>query len=151
MLTWQQDEQTRSTLLAAWSVLRTADQVPQARREVRRLAEAIIGPGDRAYELAICASEIIGNAIRHGGGPRIGILMLADDTRLTVEISDDGRAVPAPDPTGLDEGGLGLVVVAELADHWGSRTDPATGQLCVHFGFNIKDQGGENDPAADSA
>lgn len=81
---------------------RTTDQVRQARREIHRLAKAIIGPGDRAYDLAICASEIIGN-------------------------------------------------VAELADHWGTRTDSTTGQPCVHFGFNIKDQGGENVPAADYA
>lgn len=126
-----------SEILADWVIRRHTDHVPDARRQVRDLAAQALGDTERAYEVAVCASETIGNAVRHGSGEHVRILVCADEDGLTVEVSDDGSGgIPRQRPP-ADEYGRGLHIVAALADRWSHTTDPDTGQLSVCFDFDL--------------
>jgi hypothetical protein len=67
----------------------------------------------------LVVSELVGNALRYGGGP--GSLRLMRAERLTVEVSDTGPDLPQIQHAGLsDEGGRGLQLVNMLCRRWGS-------------------------------
>lgn len=75
----------------------------------------------------LVVSELVGNALRYGGGP--GRLRLLYDERLQVELSDTGPDLPQIQHAGVsDEGGRGLQLINLLCRRWGScRT--ATGKV----------------------
>jgi PAS domain S-box-containing protein len=74
---------------------------------VRTAAEQIIG-------------ELLANAVRHGKGPVR--LRLIRHMKLTCEVFDTSPGPPLPrHPEATDEGGRGLVLVAELCTRWGVR------------------------------
>ncbi|HET6634062.1 MAG TPA: SpoIIE family protein phosphatase [Streptomyces sp.] len=71
----------------------------------------------------LVVSELVGNALRYGGGP--GALRLLRGERLTVEVSDTGPDLPQIQHAGLsDEGGRGLQLVNMLCRRWGSCRTP---------------------------
>ncbi|MEV0038935.1 ATP-binding protein [Streptomyces sp. NPDC050804] len=77
-------------------------------------------------------SELVTNALRYGGGDRVGVrLRLTGLGMLRVEV-DDGSPVPARIRTARqgDEGGRGLLVVdgvvAERGGDWGVSADGTT-------------------------
>jgi anti-sigma regulatory factor (Ser/Thr protein kinase) len=72
--------------------------------------------------LALATTEVVSNAMRHGGHPiSVGVSWLAGTARVIVrstgrEFSWHGRpALPA------ERGGWGLVIVDRVADRWGVR------------------------------
>jgi anti-sigma regulatory factor (Ser/Thr protein kinase) len=91
----------------------------------RRLEDWGLGEMEFATELIL--SELVTNAIRYAGGP-IGVRVLRDRS-LICEVSDASSTSPhlryAAD---TDEGGRGLFLVAQLAEHWGTRYT-ATGKV----------------------
>jgi anti-sigma regulatory factor (Ser/Thr protein kinase) len=125
-------------ILADWSIPRDADHVPEARGHVRQLAETVFGRGDRAHDVAVCASETIGNAVRHGGGEEIQIIVSADPSCLSVEVTDDGSGGLPHQCSDPAESGRGLLIVEALADRWWHVIDDDTGQLSVSFDFDIE-------------
>ncbi|MFE8969744.1 SpoIIE family protein phosphatase [Streptomyces albogriseolus] len=105
----------------------TLDGDPRAVRTARTLTARTLEEwgldalGDAA-ELIV--SELVTNAVRHGGGP-VGLRLLRDKT-LTVEVHDGGHTL-TPHPRRAhttDEGGRGLYLVAKLAHRWGARPAP---------------------------
>ncbi|MGH3343642.1 MAG: ATP-binding protein [Carbonactinosporaceae bacterium] len=69
---------------------------------------------DRA---ALLVSELVTNAVVHGGGPTL--LRLSFDGTLRVEVTDRSPAPPRLRRTGPDElGGRGLQLVDGLAECW---------------------------------
>jgi anti-sigma regulatory factor (Ser/Thr protein kinase) len=97
-----------------------------ARRLVDDL-DGVLAPGaaDRARLLL---SEVVTNAVRHGEGATIRVLLDAGDPgRLRCEVTDEGDGfVPiARDRPATDEGGWGLHLVDTLAHRWGVREDRA--------------------------
>jgi two-component sensor histidine kinase len=96
-----------------------------ARRAVAR--RGLVG-ADREAILLLLVSELVSNSIRHAGlgaGERIRLrASRMDDTCAYVEVCDAGRSgrTPAVRTRGagpLEPGGLGLVLVDEMADRWG--------------------------------
>ncbi|MER5410739.1 ATP-binding protein [Streptomyces sp. NPDC002769] len=74
----------------------------------------------RPLATEIIVSELVTNAIRHGTPPVR--LRLIKDRFLTCEVPDASPAAPhLRHARTLDEGGRGLFVVAQLAQHWGTR------------------------------
>ena len=74
-----------------------------------------------AVELVI--TELVANAVRHGGGC-LALELQAHDGHLTVAVVDGSAVVPRRgDPT--DQGGRGLAIIEALSQRWG--VDPHQG------------------------
>ncbi|MCO6008109.1 SpoIIE family protein phosphatase [Actinoallomurus purpureus] len=78
------------------------------------------GLGAMAFTTELVVSELVTNAIRYGRSPIQLRMILQSD--LTCEVSDASSTAPhlrrARD---LDEGGRGLLLVAQLTERWGTR------------------------------
>lgn len=75
------------------------------------------------YATELIVSELVTNAIRYGGSPIT--LRLIQDRTLICEVSDSSSTAPhlRRAPT-FDEGGRGLMLVAQMAQRWGTRHIP---------------------------
>ncbi|WP_069172004.1 ATP-binding SpoIIE family protein phosphatase [Streptomyces griseus] len=77
------------------------------------------GLADLADVTELVVSELVGNAMRYGGGP--GRLRLLRDERIAVEVADTGPDLPQIQHAGVsDEGGRGLQLINMLCRRWGS-------------------------------
>ncbi|MET8413109.1 SpoIIE family protein phosphatase [Streptomyces sp. NPDC005195] len=105
--------------VATWTVLPRPEEVALARdRAIRQLADWNLSDSSLATEIIV--SELVTNAIRYGAPPVQ--LRLIKDRFLTCEVSDSSPAAPhLRHARNLDEGGRGLFIVAQLAQHWGTR------------------------------
>jgi anti-sigma regulatory factor (Ser/Thr protein kinase) len=75
---------------------------------------------DLAFTTELVVSELVTNAIRYGGPPVR--LRLIRDSSLICEVSDASSAAPhLRRARAFDEGGRGLMIVAQLTERWGSR------------------------------
>ncbi|WP_129305737.1 SpoIIE family protein phosphatase [Streptomyces sp. L2] len=105
--------------VAEWQFDADPREVARARRVVRErlLRWALPQPVDTA-ELLV--SEVVTNAVRHGGSGRIGLRLVRTDA-LLFEVTDDEPALPAMlNARPYDEFGRGLRVVSRLAREWGA-------------------------------
>jgi PAS domain S-box-containing protein len=100
----------------------------------RRLASAWAAhAGADADDVALLVTELASNALRHGG-PGVDLwLRHRDDGGLRVEMVDGrGSSLPHVQAPSMEaEGGRGLVLVAALAERWG--TDRLSAGKCVWF------------------
>jgi anti-sigma regulatory factor (Ser/Thr protein kinase) len=78
--------------------------------------------------LRLLISELVTNAVRHGGGPGPVEVNARWDGDVRVEVVDHGDGfLPAPRAGALCEpGGFGLYLVGRLADRWGVETNSKT-------------------------
>jgi len=93
-------------------------------RARRRLVQQVAGWGwTDTDEFALVCSELITNAVLHAGGAfRIRLTDLGQRVRVEVDDRGPGQPLVANDPT--RPGGLGLHIVAELSERWGSEKTP---------------------------
>jgi PAS domain S-box-containing protein len=105
--------------VVSWDLPADSAIVSEARaRAVRQLADW--GLEELAFTTELLVSELVTNAIRHAHPP-IRLRMILDAT-LTCEVSDATIAAPRHRRADrYDEGGRGLMLVARLAEHWGTR------------------------------
>ncbi|MEU2420208.1 SpoIIE family protein phosphatase [Streptomyces sp. NPDC007851] len=81
------------------------------------------GLTDVAFATELVVSELVTNAVRYGDGPIA--LRLIRDASLICEVSDGSSTAPHLRRARVyDEGGRGLLLVAQLAERWGSRQTP---------------------------
>jgi hypothetical protein len=118
----------------------TADVVSQCRDFTRRaltewrwLPGAGRGSGradESADDALLLVSELVANACMHAGGPT-SLLLRSTAEGLRIEVTDGSPVVPTVrfpfDPA--RPGGLGLLIVGQLARGWGSK--PLGGGKCV--------------------
>ncbi|HZG02569.1 MAG TPA: SpoIIE family protein phosphatase [Streptomyces sp.] len=111
-----------ATDLCVWSLPPDGTAAAVARELVtERLARW--GLTELADVAELVVSELVGNALRYGGGP--GQLRLLRHERLTLEVSDTGPDLPQIQRAELsDEGGRGLQLVNMLSRNWGSCRTP---------------------------
>ncbi|MFF8191695.1 sodium/proline symporter PutP [Streptomyces bobili] len=82
---------------------------------------------DLTFTTELIVSELVTNAIRHAIGPVC--LRLIRDRSLICEVSDASSTSPRlRHARTTDEGGRGLLIVAQLAQRWGTRYT-ATGKI----------------------
>jgi anti-sigma regulatory factor (Ser/Thr protein kinase) len=115
------------------------DAAPTAARDARRaVAGGGLVSGEQEATLLLLVSELVSNSVRHAGlgeDERIRLRARCDRDCAYVEVCDAGRSgrVPAKraHQDALEPGGLGLMLVDEMADRWGvACTDSET---CVWF------------------
>src|SRR4051812_39813467 len=103
------------------------DAAPTAAREARHaVARGNLVPSGQEPTLLLLVSELVSNSVRHAGlreDEHIHLRAHCADACTYVEVCDAGRSgrIPARRENGeaLDPGGLGLVLVDEMADRWG--------------------------------
>ncbi|WP_035842739.1 SpoIIE family protein phosphatase [Kitasatospora azatica] len=94
--------------------------IPGLARRFTRTTIASWGLNPLADFAELLVSELVTNALVHGGEPIR--LRLFRDRALTLEVADTGRQTPRLRPAGSeDEGGRGMYLINELAHRWGSR------------------------------
>ncbi|MFJ9735717.1 SpoIIE family protein phosphatase [Streptomyces sp. NPDC101171] len=77
-----------------------------------------------AFTAELVVSELVTNAIRYGARP-IRLRLIHDEATLIVEVSDASHTAPhLRRAKTFDEGGRGLLLVAQLTQRWGSRHTP---------------------------
>ncbi|WP_432158000.1 sodium/proline symporter PutP [Streptomyces sp. bgisy153] len=105
--------------VVSWDLPRDPAAVAQARALAgERLAEW--GLDELAFTTELIVSELVTNAIRHASGPVT--LRLIRDRGLICEVSDaSGTSPRLRHARTTDEGGRGLLIVAQLAQRWGTR------------------------------
>jgi anti-sigma regulatory factor (Ser/Thr protein kinase) len=105
--------------VATWDVPEDLSEVAH----VRDLATSQLADWDleeSAFTTELIVSELVTNAIRYGKGP-VRLRLIRQDT-LTCEVSDGSNTAPHLRRARMfDEGGRGLLIVAQLAERWGTR------------------------------
>ncbi|MFG2679841.1 SpoIIE family protein phosphatase [Streptomyces sp. NPDC048392] len=76
---------------------------------------------EATFTAELVVSELVTNAIRYGSPP-IRLRLIHDTTTLICEVSDTSHTAPhLRRARTWDEGGRGLLLVAQLTQRWGSR------------------------------
>jgi anti-sigma regulatory factor (Ser/Thr protein kinase) len=105
---------------------------PEAVATARRALLGLALTEPTRQKLALVVSELVTNSVRHAGqspDDRVTVRFTTLGGRVRVAVHDGGQGFtpPTPHANGSDDvlavGGLGLVVVAELAEDWGVDSD----------------------------
>ncbi|MFK0172715.1 SpoIIE family protein phosphatase [Streptomyces sp. NPDC090306] len=106
--------------VATWDVPSDPALVAPLRKQVvDRLDEWELS--DAVFTAELVVSELVTNAIRYGARP-IRLRLIHDATTLICEVSDSSHTAPhLRRARTFDEGGRGLLLVAQLTRRWGTR------------------------------
>ena len=121
-ITWRSAYPPPAEPLLAWELTVVAE-LPGVRADVRREltagARGSVTP-DLIDRLVLALDEMASNALRHGGGA-VRAAIGSTATAYLVEVSDSAARTPPTPAVGRDPsyGGLGLYLIAELADKHG--------------------------------
>ncbi|MFE9633561.1 SpoIIE family protein phosphatase [Streptomyces sp. NPDC006463] len=97
--------------------------VAQARRHASDQLTAW-GLEEASFVTELLVSELVTNAIRYGQPP-IQLRLIHENSTLICEVSDASNSAPHMRRARIfDEGGRGLLLVAQLAQRWGTRHAP---------------------------
>ncbi|WP_405486374.1 SpoIIE family protein phosphatase [Streptomyces sp. NBC_00096] len=106
--------------VAVWDLPSDPSFVSQARRDATDQLTAW-GLEDAAFVTELVVSELVTNAIRYGEPP-IELRLIHEGSTLICEVSDASSTAPHMRRARIfDEGGRGLLLVAQLAQRWGTR------------------------------
>jgi PAS domain S-box-containing protein len=105
-----------------------------ARNLVAAELSSVFDPDD-LYDVRVLVSELVTNAIRHGGADEVRPLRIelsVDDERVRIEVWDPGEGFARPEtPKARPEGGgHGLLMVQAIASRWDVERGDGT---CVWF------------------
>jgi len=110
-----------------WFLPRDAAGVALARTHLRGLGQAV--PGESLDDAVLLVSELVTNAVRHGGGDDVRVTAALCPGGLRVGVGDDGPGFPVRREADEDDtNGRGVAIVAALADQWGVDVHPDDGK-----------------------
>ena len=114
-------------LAASFELPSTPGAAHQARHTVRELLKTwqVTDP-DVRYDILLLTSELVTNAVRHGG-ERVMLHASVAQTKFEVVVEDGSPVLPEPPLHAVEDGelasraesGRGLVIVAAVAAAWG--------------------------------
>ena len=102
-------------------------EVAQARRHAVETCRGLLDDR-RSTDLALAVSELVTNAIRHGGDP-VTLTVTPHNGAVRVEVTDGTPTLFASAGEDLDEGRRGLRLIAAVCTTWGWH--PVDGGKCV--------------------
>lgn len=97
---------------------------PEAAALARRALSSVLATwhcpaGEWLDDALLVTSELVGNAVRHGGR-RVALHLLLSDDALRISVSDGSSVLPQQRATDDDgESGRGMAIVRALAADWG--------------------------------
>jgi anti-sigma regulatory factor (Ser/Thr protein kinase) len=98
----------------------SAASVADARRWVQRFLESAGVQPACIDDAVLIVSELVSNAVRHGTGDIVCHSVRLDPGRCCISVLDGGVGQPQIVQRAIDDvGGLGLVIVQQLAVEWG--------------------------------
>jgi anti-sigma regulatory factor (Ser/Thr protein kinase) len=112
------------------------ESVPRARECVVELAEPFI-EDERIPDLRLVISEVITNAVRHGGEGDMLVAVTPKREFLCVQVTDTGDGF-APRPRAYEpdeDGGFGLFLVERLTRRWGLTRENSNTRVWFEFDF----------------
>ncbi|MEU6197427.1 SpoIIE family protein phosphatase [Streptomyces sp. NPDC047061] len=110
--------------VATWEVPADPEHVARARTLTTGQLDAW-KLDELSFTTELVVSELVTNAIRYGGSP-IQLRLIRDTTMLICEVSDGSSTAPHLRRARVfDEGGRGLLLVAQLTRRWGTRQTSA--------------------------
>jgi anti-sigma regulatory factor (Ser/Thr protein kinase) len=97
-----------------------AASIGRARAWIVEHAESLLD-AHQLEQARLVTSEVVSNAVRHGGPGSVRVAAAPHADHLRVEVTDEGPGmVPRPRATEPDEhGGFGLFIVEQLSRRWG--------------------------------
>ncbi|MGW0367244.1 SpoIIE family protein phosphatase [Streptomyces sp. NPDC002990] len=109
-----------SDQVVVWDLPSDPSVVARARRHATDQLTAW-GLEEASFVTELLVSELVTNAIRYGEPP-IQLRLIHENTTLICEVSDASSTAPHMRRARIfDEGGRGLLLVAQLAQRWGTR------------------------------
>jgi anti-sigma regulatory factor (Ser/Thr protein kinase) len=111
--------------------------VPRARERVIALAEPFVA-APRIADLRLVISEVITNAVRHGGDGDMVVAVTPKHGYLCVQVTDTGDGF-APRPRAFeadDDGGFGLFLIERLTRRWGLTRENRKTRVWFEFDFD---------------
>ena len=112
------------------------ESVPRARETVVEIAEPFIDE-ERIPDLRLVISEVITNAVRHGGEGDMLVAVTPKRDFLCVQVTDTGDGF-APRPRAYEpdeDGGFGLFLVERLTRRWGLTRENSNTRVWFEFDF----------------
>ena len=112
--------------------------VPRAREQVVAIAEPFVAT-TRIADLRLVISEVITNAVRHGGEGDMLVAVTPKQGYLCVQVTDTGDGF-APRPRAFepdDDGGFGLFLVERLTRRWGLTRENSNTRVWFEFDFDF--------------
>jgi len=107
---------------------------PRAPGEARQLARDVPLEPDARAKLEVIVSELVTNSVIHGAGgaAELTVRLRCEQERVTGEVCGRGSDFSwvEHEPELGEPGGLGLLIVDELAERWEIRRN---GNVCVWF------------------
>ncbi|MET9960719.1 SpoIIE family protein phosphatase [Streptomyces sp. NPDC006326] len=106
--------------VVVWDLSSDPSVVGDARRYTTEQLTAW-GLEEASFVTELLVSELVTNAIRYGEPP-VQLRLIHEDSTLICEVSDASSTAPHMRRARIfDEGGRGLLLVAQLAQRWGTR------------------------------
>ena len=102
---------------------------PRSPQLARRAVEqhfAIELDENRLASVELLTTELVSNAVRHGGadeGTSVVLHLALAPGCLRIEVCDPGKGFVVDTPSPYGEGGYGLFIVSEVASRWGVSHD----------------------------
>ena len=112
-------------------------RAPQSARRALEEHFAAAIDRDMLASVELLTTELVSNAVRHGGAgdDEVVILHLATAPGcLRVEVCDQGAGFQPGRPTPYGEGGYGLFLVSEVSSRWGVSHDDGN---CAWFELDL--------------
>jgi anti-sigma regulatory factor (Ser/Thr protein kinase) len=108
--------------------------VAEARERMMALAEPFVDH-PRLADLRLVISEVITNAVRHGGDGDLLVAVTPKPEFLCVQVTDTGDGfAPRPRAYAPDEdGGFGLFLIERLTRRWGLTREDSNTRVWFEF------------------